>query len=520
MDRGIKPFAEVMGIHRIAVYKLQDRDEQSLGQVYLWHGRTLPLEEDMMVVPKVSSTDRWLEALVKGDCINLNAREAADDEIAFLDHFGAKSVFFVPIFTYGQFWGVITLEDHTNYRQFDEENIGLLRTAAHLCAGAIVQYETDLEVAEKNELNRIMFENAPIGMVVFDDSGNLLDCNDTILKMLGVTKERFLNDPGGLTPECQPDGSRTVERAHDNNRRVFNGEKIKTEWMHLDQDGHPVPCDLTLVPVKQGDRYIGLSYFYDLREQNRLKAEIEKALYNAQEASRAKSEFLSRMSHEMRTPMNTIMGLAQVARMSSSPKEIGKYLDDIGGASRVLLGLIDDVLDMSSIEHDSFKLLDAAFDFGAMIGDVLQAIGHSASEKRQAFTSYISPSIPPTLIGDERRLKQVIVSLLVNAVKYTPEQGKIHLAAVVLEKADENVTMRFEITDSGVGISKEKQDDIFAIFQQADGGVARKHQGVGLGLALSKHIIEMMGGQIHLDSEPGKGSKFTFTCKLKREAQQ
>jgi len=262
-----------------------------------------------------------------------------------------------------------------------------------------------------------------------------------------------------------------------------------------------------------------------LRVQNQLKiVNNTRALAAKEEVeylSRAKSEFLARMSHEMRTPMNAIMGMVQVIKMRGIPENISDYFYKIDTASQHMMRLIDDLLDISGIEYGVFKLTNSVFSFSSMVEALSQEVGYNASEKHQTLKFKIDPEIPLSLEGDEKRLKQVITTLLANAVKFTPEKGEISFEARALkeeepQKQNDTITLQIEVTDNGIGISKDQQSKLFTIFEQADGGITRKYGGIGAGLALSKHIVEKMGGAIWVESELDKGSSFFFTCKLRR----
>jgi len=239
------------------------------------------------------------------------------------------------------------------------------------------------------------------------------------------------------------------------------------------------------------------------------------AIQHAEYLSRTKSEFLSRMSHEMRTPMNVIIGILQVFGMLGVPDNIKEHCSAMDEAAHTLLDLINDVLDISDMGYGTYKLSESAFDFNAMVCNVLRIADNNASKKKQMLDSKIDPAIPASLLGDENRLRQVISALLSNAVKFTPNGGEIYLNARVIDSNSEKITLQVEISDNGIGISKEQQKDIFSIFEQADGSLTREHGGIGLGLALSKRIVEMMEGKIWIESELGKGSKFIFNCRLK-----
>jgi len=262
-----------------------------------------------------------------------------------------------------------------------------------------------------------------------------------------------------------------------------------------------------------------------LRVENQLKIVNHTRTLAAKEEveylSRAKSEFLARMSHEMRTPMNAIMGMLQIVKMRGAPDNLMEYFNKIEASSRHMIRLIDDALDVSSIEYGILKLSNSIFCFNEMIESLSQEIGYIAAEKRQSLKFKIDPAIPFSLEGDEKRLKQVITTLLSNAVKFTPENGEICFEGRLLEEESRQdqpdvITLQIEVADNGIGISKEHHHKLFKIFEQVDGSLSRKHGGIGVGLALSKHIVEMMGGAIWFESELDKGTKFFFTCKLKR----
>ena len=235
----------------------------------------------------------------------------------------------------------------------------------------------------------------------------------------------------------------------------------------------------------------------------------------AERSSRAKSEFLSRMSHEIRTPLNAIIGMTNLARSANNPAKRDECLEKSSTASRDLLRLIEDVLNISDLSDGTFKLDSSEFRFENMLQGVLKQTGQWFEKKHQTMSADIDPSIPEIIECDEIRLSQVINNLLSNACKFTPDHGSIGLKASVINMENDNLTLQIDVFDDGIGIPKDKQDAIFIAFEQIDGGIDRKYDGAGVGLHLSKTIIEMMGGKIWVESEPGRGSRFSFTFPAK-----
>ncbi|MDR0302481.1 MAG: response regulator [Treponema sp.] len=235
----------------------------------------------------------------------------------------------------------------------------------------------------------------------------------------------------------------------------------------------------------------------------------------AEAASLVKSNFLANMSHEIRTPMNSIIGMTTIGKSASNPERKDYCFEKIEEAGRHLLGVINDILDMSKIEANKLELTSAEFNFEKMFRRAVSVVSFRIEEKQQTLKVYIGNSVPKALIGDDQRLAQVIVNLLGNANKFTPEHGSISLEAGLLGENDGICTIQIAINDTGIGISAEQQEKLFSAFHQAEPDTTRKYGGTGLGLAISKQIVELMGGNIWVESELGKGSTFTFTINLK-----
>ncbi len=261
------------------------------------------------------------------------------------------------------------------------------------------------------------------------------------------------------------------------------------------------------------ERFTNSEEYQNLVELSRA---IESQLNQQQHdiASKAKSEFLSRMSHEIRTPMNGIIGMAAIAlQQDQSQERIMDCLQKIQSSSDYLLGLINDILDMSKIESGKMKLDPVNFSMKEMVGTIQELITAQTSVKNIDFVQKISLT-HSWFIADRIRISQVLINLLGNAVKFTPAKGTITLTVQEISATGEQAMVYFAVSDTGIGIAKEDQDRVFRSFEQASGTNPSKQQGTGLGLSISSRLIQMMGSNIQLNSEPGKGSTFSFSIPL------
>lgn len=247
-------------------------------------------------------------------------------------------------------------------------------------------------------------------------------------------------------------------------------------------------------------------YFNDVTD-------LTEARKNAERASEAKSNFLANMSHEIRTPMNAVIGMTQIGLETEDVDKKNYCLKKVETASSHLLGVINDILDMSKIEADKLTLAPVEFEFEKMLMRITNVMAYLLEEKGLTLNVDVDHNIPRAIVSDDQRLSQVIANLLSNATKFTPNGGEINLKCALLEADGATNTIEVEVTDTGIGIDKEQLERLFTSFEQADASTSRQYGGTGLGLAISKRIVELLGGTINVKSEIGKGSTFTFTIK-------
>jgi len=309
-------------------------------------------------------------------------------------------------------------------------------------------------------------------------------------------------------PQIDPHKSQMIETA------MSCGDSLTLEMSYQRKDGTPFIGELHLSPVHadQGhvSHYIGLLSDIDLRKQ--AEAALRDTRDQALENSRLKSEFLSTMSHEIRTPMNGIIGMTDLLLDTELDSEQRDFTGIVRDSAHALLVIINDILDFSKIEAGKLEVEITEFSSSHVVEGTVELLGAKAREKSLTLTSFVDPALPARLMGDPTRLRQVLLNMIGNGIKFT-DSGGVEVSASLSDTGTEPM-IRFEISDTGIGISKQTQAKLFQSFTQADSSMTRKYGGTGLGLAICKRLVELMGGHIGIDSEPGKGSTFWFTLPL------
>jgi signal transduction histidine kinase/CheY-like chemotaxis protein len=388
--------------------------------------------------------------------------------------------------------------------------------SAHLAALLASQ-----RVVEAEERTKIMLDATPMVCVLFGSDGNRLACNQETVRLFGVSgKQEYLDRFYDLSPEFQPDGRRSAELAHEKLRRASEEGFLRFEWMHRKLDGELIPSEITLVRVRYGFEYIIAGYTRDLREQKAMlgamlkkEEELLAARDTAEKNARAKSEFLANISHEIRTPMNAVLGINRLLENTGLDPSQREYLHQAARAADLLMNVIDDLLDFSSIDTGRMKLKREPFLLRKSVSDVVALVREQAEAKSLELISDVGRDVPDGLIGDHLRLEQILMNIAGNAVKFT-SAGSVRISVSLRESAGDEATLFFEVEDTGIGVTEEEKERLFMPFTQADTSRTRRYGGTGLGLAISRSLVNMMGGDIYC--EPGKdaGSRFCFTVKL------
>ena len=371
-----------------------------------------------------------------------------------------------------------------------------------------------MALRKSEEKFRSLSECSPVGIFQMDLMGRCIYTNARWQTLMGTSFSESLGD--GWLRALHPEDKQKVDTEW--NACMKEGREYSQEFRILDSEKNVrwVYCRAGAIRSENGEAsgYVGTAE--DITERKLVEEQLRNAHAAAQAAAQAKSDFLANMSHEIRTPMNGVLGMTNLLLDTELNSQQSEYARTIHSSAEALLSLVNDILDFSKIEAKklSFEVLD--FDLQETVDGALELIAESAHAKGLELVNFVRPEVPKALRGDPGRLRQIITNLASNAIKFT-EKGEVVVSATLLNETSSNARIRFEIKDTGIGISKETQAHLFQAFQQADGSTTRKYGGTGLGLVISKQLVEMMKGEIGVDSEPGKGATFWFNVEFERQ---
>lgn len=373
------------------------------------------------------------------------------------------------------------------------------------------------EEQERRKLSSAV-EQSNVVIMITDTQGVMEYVNPRFTEVTGYTREEAL----GENPRIVSSGVHGPEFYKDLWDTITSGDDWRGEFYNKKKNGEMYWESSQISPIKdtRGEITHFVAFKEDVTERKRMEIELRSAKEAAEEASHSKSEFLANMSHELRTPMNAIIGMTELVLDTNVDKEQKEYLNIVRQSSGSLLSLLNDILDLSKIEAGKLVLEPIPFNLRESLGETARTLGHQAHKKNLELVYYIDSEVPEQLIGDVGRLRQIVVNLIGNAVKFT-ESGEIVLKIEVSEELpNDRIMLHFLISDTGIGIPEEKQGSIFEKFSQADTSTTRRYGGSGLGLPISASLVSLMDGTIWVESpavfphfcKSGPGSTFHLTA--------
>ncbi|MFQ5494524.1 MAG: response regulator [Phycisphaerae bacterium] len=400
--------------------------------------------------------------------------------------------------------------------------IGTLARAFNRMAESLRDHTENLEaqvaertaaLAESEARTSAIVQSAGDGIITIDEKGTVESFNPAAEKLFGRSADEVV---GQSVSVLMPPPYRDAQ-AHDIQAFLATGIRkligTSTEVTALHRDGSAIILDLTAAELRTNGRRLLTVVVRDISERKKAEQALRTAKEVAECANRSKSEFLANISHEIRTPMNGILGMTELVLDTDLNKEQREFLETVTRSANALLDLLNDILDLSKIEAGCLELEPQDMDLVATIEGVVETLHYAAAEKGLKLICSVDPSIPQTITGDPIRIRQVLLNLVGNAVKFT-WRGEVAIHACLSEATATAATLLVEVTDTGIGIPAERLDAIFSRFTQVDGATTRQYGGTGLGLAITRQIVDLWGGTLSVESQPEQGSTFRFTLPL------
>ena len=374
----------------------------------------------------------------------------------------------------------------------------------------------EAELSEQLDLVEGLIEAIPLPVYIKDAEGRYLRLNRAFEIFIGIKREDFI---GKTLYELLARDDARFHSEMDTELLARGGTQTYETIVH-GRDGlsHNAIYRKATLTRRDGSIYGLLGTIIDITDRKKAEIEMQLAKEAAEAASRAKSDFLANMSHEIRTPMNGIIGMTDLALDTALTEEQREFLGIVKSSAESLLTIINDILDFSKIEAGKLLVEEISFDLHRVVAETLKTMALRAHEKRIELVFEIMPDVPRHVLGDPSRLRQILINLIGNSIKFTHE-GEIAVRAELSPTIGKQPHIQFSVRDTGIGIATDKQQSIFEAFSQEDTSTTRRFGGTGLGLSISRRLVELMQGRIWLESEPGKGSTFFFSLELKTDSQ-
>ncbi len=515
INKSLQELGKFVGADRAYIFDY-DFELNTTSNTYEWCEEGTTPEFNNLQNVSLDFMPQWVEKHKQGlpfyiPDMELLPYEGPESLRGVLEPQGIKSLITIPMISNSKLIGFVGFDSVKDKHEYSEKEMKLLSLFAQMLINIFERKRKENLLTKQEEKYRNIIANMNLGLLEVTPDETIIFANQSFCDMSGYTIEDLK-------------GEKAIKfLLYDDDQEVLN-EKLK-----LREKGQSDSYEIA-VKNKQGEirwwfisgapnyndrnELIGsIGIHLDITNQKKLEKELEKAKLQAEDASRAKESFLANMSHEIRTPLNAIIGMIrELGREELTPKQ-NSYVSHSETAARHLLTIVNNILDMSKIEAGELIIDAKEFSLMSVIGNVISILHSKAQEKKLELNYHISPEIKPALIGDSGRVRQILINLVGNAIKFT-DAGKIDLSVNVKQTNQYFQQLSFEIKDTGIGMNKEYLNQIFNKFSQEEGSAARRYEGTGLGMTITKEMINLMGGNCEIQSEKGIGTTVTFNLTL------
>ena len=438
--------------------------------------------------------------------------------------FGFRHVYGVVLRVGEQPFGFLNLTSH-RVEPPSASDTELIRILALETGSVFLRLKVEAQLRLSEERHRSLYAESNDAIMVLSPDTGFLNGNPTAIRLFGCRDEHEFTaqSPTSLSPEFQPDGKTSADKAQEMMRVALEQGSNFYEWTHRRMDATEFPTTVLLSRIGSDQQRLLQATVRDISEIKRVEAKLndinhnlEQATARAERASAAKGDFLANMSHEIRTPLNGVLGMVGLLMDTKLTEDQSRYAQTARASGEALLALINDILDFSKMEAGKLELETLNFDLHNHLDDLAGMMALRAHQKGLVLACVVAPEVPSALQGDPGRLRQILINLVGNAIKFTAK-GEVVIRVDLVSETPSDVRLRFAVHDTGLGIPSDKLGRLFGKFSQVDASTTRNYGGTGLGLAISKQLTELMGGEIGVKSESGKGSEFWFTALLTKQ---